>query len=266
MSADLLAEVLTDLRAEGDRLDGLVADLAAEAWRTPTPAARWTVAHQIAHLTWTDDAALAATAAASGDTTTWDALVGAALEHLETFVDDAADRLAALEPADLLDRWRESRTRLIEALRDHSAAVKLPWFGPPMSSTSMATARFMETWAHGHDVTDALGRPLPPADSVRHVAHLGIRTRGFSYRNRDLEPPTSEVRVELELPSDGLLEHGPADAGQRVRGSAYDFALLVTQRAHRDDLDLVAEGADADEWLDLAQAFAGPPGPGRAAS
>ena len=32
---------------------------------------------------------------------------------------------------------------------------------------------------------------------------------------------------------------------------------------HRDDTDLVADGADADRWLDIAQAFAGPPGAGR---
>jgi hypothetical protein len=37
----------------------------------------------------------------------------------------------------------------------------------------------------------------------------------------------------------------------------------VTQRRHRDDLDLVAVGPDADRWLDVAQAFAGPPGEGR---
>ena len=36
----------------------------------------------------------------------------------------------------------------------------------------------------------------------------------------------------------------------------------MTQRRHRDDLDLHATGADADRWLDLAQAFAGPPGAG----
>jgi hypothetical protein len=42
-----------------------------------------------------------------------------------------------------------------------------------------------------------------------------------------------------------------------------DFALLVTQRRHRDDLALVAEGDVANQWLDLAQAFAGPSGPGR---
>ena len=52
-------------------------------------------------------------------------------------------------------------------------------------------------------------------------------------------------------------------AAQSVRGSAYDFALLVTQRVHRADADLVATGPDADKWLDIAQAFAGPAGGGR---
>ncbi len=38
----------------------------------------------------------------------------------------------------------------------------------------------------------------------------------------------------------------------------------MTQRRHRDDLSLVATGEVADAWLDVAQAFAGPPGTGRA--
>ncbi|MYX51923.1 wyosine base formation domain-containing protein, partial [Streptomyces sp. SID8385] len=37
-----------------------------------------------------------------------------------------------------------------------------------------------------------------------------------------------------------------------------------TRRAHRDDLAVRAEGPDAERWLDLAQAFAGPPGTPRA--
>jgi hypothetical protein len=45
-----------------------------------------------------------------------------------------------------------------------------------------------------------------------------------------------------------------------VTGPAEHFCLLVTQRIHRDDTDLVAVGPDADRWLDIAQAFAGPPG------
>jgi len=34
---------------------------------------------------------------------------------------------------------------------------------------------------------------------------------------------------------------------------------------HRADTGLVAVGADASRWLDIAQCFAGPPGEGRAA-
>jgi uncharacterized protein (TIGR03084 family) len=132
-----------------------------------------------------------------------------------------------------------------------------------MSAKSMATARFMETWAHARDVAAALGVELPADDRVRHVVHLGVRTRGFAYRNRGLEPPDVEIRVALRLPSGAELAFGPPEAEQSVTGSAYDFALVVTQRLHRRDADLVAVGADADAWLDLAQAFAGPSGPGR---
>ena len=64
----------------------------------------------------------------------------------------------------------------------------------------------------------------------------------------------------------GVLTWGAESATQTVRGSAFNFALLVTQRRHRDDLDLSAVGPDASRWLDIAQAFAGPPGVGRAAS
>ncbi len=49
-------------------------------------------------------------------------------------------------------------------------------------------------------------------------------------------------------------------------GPAYDFCLLVTQRVNRADTDLVAVGADAEHWLGIAQAFAGPPGAGREAT
>jgi uncharacterized protein (TIGR03084 family) len=128
----------------------------------------------------------------------------------------------------------------------------------------MATARFMETWAHSLDVHDALGVGYEPTDRIRHVAHLGVRTRNFAFGVHGLEPPPEEFRVELTAPSGELWAWGPVDAAQSVRGPAYDFCLRVTQRRHRDDLDLVAVGPDAERWLDLAQAFAGPPGRGRA--
>jgi uncharacterized protein (TIGR03084 family) len=256
-----LAEVLDDLAAEGDRLDALVGDLPAgpDGWRAPTPAAGWTVAHQLAHLAWTDEAALAACT----DPDAWGRLVDDALADPDHFVDAAAERGAALPGAELLTRWRSGRARLAAALAAAPADTRLAWFGPPMSPTSMATARFMETWAHAHDVADALGAVLEADDRVRHVVHLGVRTRDFSFRNRGLEPPAEPVRVALRLPGGAVVEHGPSDARQSVTGSAQDFALLVTQRRHRSETDLVAEGEDARRWLQVAQAFAGPPGPGR---
>jgi uncharacterized protein (TIGR03084 family) len=254
-----LDDVLADLTAEADALDAVVAGLDDEQWRTPTPAEGWDIAHQIVHLAWTDETAvLAAT-----DKQRWDAVMLAAIDDPRGFVDAAAASGAQDRPAAILDRWRSGRKQLEAALRGYPDGEKMPWFGPPMSPTSMATARFMETWAHALDVTDALGLVVEPTDRVRNVVHLGVHTRTFSFATHDRPAPQEEFCVELVAPSGETWTHGPADAAQRVTGSAYDFALLVTQRRHRDDLDLHATGPDADAWLDIAQAFAGPPGAGR---
>jgi uncharacterized protein (TIGR03084 family) len=257
--SDLLDGVLADLAAEGDRLEALVADLPDDTWRTPTPAAGWDVATQVAHLAWTDEAAVAA----ATDKTRWDALVTELLTDLEHGVDTAALTGATARPADLLARWRTARGDLSAALRAVPAGEKLPWFGPPMSATSMATARFMETWAHGLDVRAALGVEPEITDRIRHVAHLGVRTRNFAFSVHGLEQPAEEFRVALTAPSGDLWAWGPDDATQTVTGAAYDFCLLATQRINRADTSLVATGRDANTWLSIAQCFAGPPGEGR---
>ena len=56
-----LDDVLADLEAESAQLEALVADLDEDGWRTPTPAEGWDVAHQVAHLAWTDETAVAGT-------------------------------------------------------------------------------------------------------------------------------------------------------------------------------------------------------------
>lgn len=256
---DVLAGVLADLAAETERLDDLVAGLPEDRWRTPTPAPGWDVATQIAHLAWTDEAAhLAAT-----DKDGWDALVLAALGDPLGVVDRAALEGGSAPPGQLLTRWRHARAALAEALRHYPRGERMPWFGPPMSATSMATARFMETWAHSLDVHEALEVEPEVTDRIRNVAHLGVRTRDYSFSVHELEPPREEFRIELTAPSGDLWAWGPADADQTVRGSAYDFCRLVTQRVHRADTDLVAVGRDANAWLEIAQSFAGPPGAGR---
>jgi uncharacterized protein (TIGR03084 family) len=254
-----LTPVLTDLTAEGDALDAFVAALPASDWMLPTPAEGWTIAHQIAHLAWTDGVAtIAAT-----DPQRFQDEVQSALTGMTDYVDRAAADGAAAPPAELLASWRQGRAALAAALTALPPDRKLPWYGPPMSPTSMATARLMETWAHGLDVGDALGIAVTPTIRLRHVAHIGARTRDFAYLVNNRPVPTEPFRIELTAPDGDVWTWGPADAAQRVTGPALDFCLLVTQRRHRSDLALAADGAEADEWLDIAQAFAGPPGGGR---
>ncbi|GAA0489270.1 TIGR03084 family metal-binding protein [Streptomyces olivaceiscleroticus] len=250
--------VLADLHAEGEALDGLVGQLAEDRWALPTPAVGWTIAHQIAHLAWTDEQALRAATDPDG----FQRAAEAALASPDTFVDEGAEEGARRPPAELLAHWRAGRAALHDALAGH-AGGRLPWFGPPMSVTSMATARLMETWAHGQDVADALGVVREPTARLRHVAHIGVRARNFAYVAHGRTPPEEEFRVELRGPDGGLWTWGPEGAAQRVTGAALDFCLLVTQRAHRADVEVRAEGAEAERWLTIAQAFAGPPGPGR---
>lgn len=265
----IVDEVIKDLAAEGAAVETLVAGLSESGWRTMTPAEGWDIATTIAHLLWTDENSVHAIDGTllrngPGDKDAWDAVVMKALADPTGFVDTEAYALAKeLTGAELLARWRASRSNLEATLRAVPDGQKIMWFGPPMSAASMATARLMETWAHGLDIADALGITVAPTDRIRHVASIGVRTRNFAFANNELPAPTEEFRVDLVGPDEDVWSWGPEDAKQTVTGSAYDFARLVTQRLHRHDTDLVTHGADAEKWLEIAQCFAGPAGGGR---
>jgi uncharacterized protein (TIGR03084 family) len=253
-----LDRIVADLRAESDELDALVAPLPGDRWAEPTPAPGWTIAHQIGHLLWTDRVALTAISDEAGFTE-----LVAAFAADPACVDAGAGELAATPPPELLAGWRAARLRLHDALSAVPDGRKLPWFGPPMSAASMATARLMETWAHGLDVADALGVRRPATTRLRSVAHIGVRTRDYAFVVNGLTPPTEPFFVELRAPDGSTWSWGPPEAAQRVTGAAEDFCALVTQRRPLSALDVTAHGDDARRWLAIAQAFAGPPGPGR---
>lgn len=256
----IVDELVQALQAESESLDGLVAELSDDQWATPTPAQGWTVAHQIGHLHWTDRVSLLSITDPAG----FGDLVEQAMGDPSGFVDAAAETEAARPPAELLADWRKTRDRLGGALVAVPEGTKLTWFGPPMSAASMATARMMETWAHGLDVADALGVKRPEGDRIKNVVHLGVRTRDFAYLVNGLDAPAEPFRYEITAPSGRLWTWGPEDATDIVRGPAVDFCELVTQRRHLDDLNLEFIGDEAAAWSRIAQAFAGPPGAGRA--
>jgi uncharacterized protein (TIGR03084 family) len=254
-----MKEICSDLEKEYDELDAVVAALDESGWNRMTPAAGWTIKDQIRHIAFYDE--MAKLAATDPE---------AFARHLAEISKDPQARLEALEKADpdltgteVLRRWRQMRRILLEVLRQLDRKARLPWYGPPMSAISFATARIMETWAHGQDVADALGIDRVPTDRLRHVAHLGVATFGWSFINRGLKVPDSQVRVEVTSPSGALWTWGPVGAENAIRGSAEEFCLVVVQRRHPDDTRLVIEGPAARQWMSIAQTYAGPPGAGR---
>jgi uncharacterized protein (TIGR03084 family) len=249
-----------DLAAETAVTRDLVADLSEVGWRAPTPASGWTIADQVGHLAYFDEMA-----------------VKSAVRPEEFAADLAAAQApgAAVDPDALADRYRDrtgaqilewfdtARATLLGTFAGLDPGLRVPWFGVTMSAASSLTARIMETWAHTQDIADALRVTREPTDRLRHVAHIGVGARAFSYLAHGLPPSDDPVLVTLTAPSGAVWTWGPADAVDRVTGSALDFCLLVTQRRHRDDLDLEVEGPAALQWMKIAQAFAGPPGAGR---
>ena len=255
--------LLADLAAEHHDLDAMVASLGDEGWEAPTPAAGWAVRDQIGHLTFYDGRAVEALTDPAAFLAGAEEMV-AALTADPTRTPDL-DEARSLRPGELLEWWRAERGRLLAALALAEPASRVPWYGPAMSAVSFATARLMETWAHGQDVADAVGVTRLPSPRLRHVAHIGVRAAAFNFASHGMALPEAPIRVELRGPDRDSWTWGPDAATDVVRGSALDFCLVVTQRRHIGDTRLEVEGPVATAWMEIAQAFAGPPGPGRAA-
>lgn len=259
MPAPDINEICDDLAAEHADLDALVAPLDAPQWDLMTPAEGWAIRDQIHHLAWFDRNGVLAIEDPDAFNASMAEMVGD-FDGFETRLSAEANAVPAEE---LLAWWREERARILRVMRSADPTLRVPWYGPPMALASFATARLMETWAHGQDVADALRARRKPTIRLRHIAHIGVRTRGFAYALRDLAVPDGDVRVELGAPDGSTWTWGSDDAVDRVTGPAVDFCLVVTQRRHRADTAIKAEGPLAEEWLSIAQAFAGSPGAGR---
>lgn len=251
-------DVISDLTAEAEEVDALVAGLDPAGWRQPTPAPRWTVADQIAHLAFVFQ--LAGTAAS--DPERFAVLMEGAATNFTAAVNAALDGYPS-DPEELLGRWRAERDAAIKALAAVPADQVVPWMVRPLPPAVLCCAGMMEMFAHGQDIADALGVTRRRTDRLWHIAWFATLTWDFGYQSRDLTPPDVQFRYELTAPSGDLWEFGPADGEQRITGPAEDFCLLVTRRRHREDLAVHAVGPDAERWLDIAQAYRGPAGDGR---
>ncbi len=257
-TATTLEELLDDLADEQRALDVVLARIGEAQWDLATHAPEWSVRDQVSHLAHFDETATLAIT----DAEAFRAEAARAREA-DGYARRYLDRGRAMTSPALLAWWRGANAALAEAGRGVDPKARIPWYGPAMSATSFLTARLMETWSHGLDVVDVVGIARPDTDRLRHVVFLGVRTRDFSYVNRGQTPDPRPVRVELTAPSGAAWVYGEVDAPNRITGPARDFCRVVTQRRHLADTDLVVTGSAAEEWMRLAQAFAGAPGEGR---
>jgi uncharacterized protein (TIGR03084 family) len=246
-----ISAVLDDLRREHADLDALVT---GQDMTRPSAAAGWSIGDCLGHLWFFDREATKALVDPAGFALGVQQIAADPDGYMTAHLDEARAHGLAL-----LGVSRSARAQLLAALAEVDPATKVPWYGPPMSPASFATARLMEYWAHGQDIADGLGIRRAPTERLRHICHLGLRTRGFSFAVRGLAVPDTDVRVELTGPSGDVWTWGDAAAADRVVGPALDFALVVTQRRHVAGTDLHVSGAAATEWMRVAQAFAGAP-------
>jgi uncharacterized protein (TIGR03084 family) len=254
-----LQDVCRDHLDEIGALAAMLRTLTPEQWSRNTPAKGWTIADQVAHLAMFDERAL------------W------SMAEPHTFISDRAqlmtgrryleihEGLASTEPSALFSRWYLGAMSLNSVAMGMDASMRCEWYGPPMSITSKMTARIMETWAHAHDIADALALPVVFSPRLRHVAHIGVRSRKFAFAAHSMNAPTNDPYVEISLPDGSAWTWGDPQSTDVVRGPALGFCQLVTQRRHLDDTGITAVGDGAVAWVQIAQAFAGPPGTGRVA-
>ena len=239
---------VNDLREEGTELFSFLDTLKDDQWRLPTPFKGRTVNWVVQHLHDADRWAVHSVTDPDGFCEWRDGLESAIPANPEP-----------LEGRPLLDRWRSYFTQLCDALDTADPALRAPWFGPDMGIAMMATARQMETWAHGQDIYDLLRVQRRNSDRIRNVCHIGVRTFGWTFVNRGLETPSLIPYVRLESPSGAVWEWNDPSDTDCVSGSAVEFAHVVTQGRNIAETDLNVVGDAATSWMAIAQCFAGPP-------
>jgi uncharacterized protein (TIGR03084 family) len=246
---------VADLRAEGRDLDALLATLAPDDWSRATSFKRWTVWDVVAHLHFSDHMGMTSL---RGEDAFRELMrnVGKARLPMAQF---AREWLGAISGAALRERWRTLLASLCDSLAAAEPERRLAWAGPGMRPRMFATARQMETWAHGSEIYDLLGARRVESDRLKNVAAIGVRTFGWTFANRKIGPPGPAPHVQLVAPSGAAWTWNDPQPDNVVAGSALEFCQVVTQVRNVADTRLTVVGEPARQWMAIAQCFAGPP-------
>ena len=178
---------------------------------------------------------------------------GNSAREYEKILSDNADGL------DLLNLWKETYEKISNEFAKSDPKKRVKWAGPDMSVRSSITARHMETWAHGQEIFDQLGFERIDTDRIKNIVVIGVNTFGWTYMNRNLSIPEKMPKLSLLSPSNELWEWNEDNEEDMISGSATEFSQVVTQVRNINDTSLKVSGKIANEWMSIAQCFAGPP-------
>ncbi|MCX7634863.1 MAG: maleylpyruvate isomerase family mycothiol-dependent enzyme, partial [Syntrophales bacterium] len=211
--------ICADLLTEYNELAALAETLTDEQWEMETPFYQWTPWDEIAHLCFFDMKGLLA--ATDPEVFAHDAvLLFKELAAGKDFEDFPRERFSGVKGRELVAFWRDRYGQLVATLAARGPKDRLPWYGPSMSTLSFATARLMETWAHGQDIYDTLRLRRDPTPRLRHVAHIGATTFGWSFANRKRPVPSPAPFIELTAPNGESWRWNEPSDTEWVKGTA----------------------------------------------
>jgi uncharacterized protein (TIGR03084 family) len=258
-------QICEDLRAETDELYAFLKTLDEKDWETPTLFMDWTPWDIVAHLHYFDEVSLASLAGKDEFAASQKALMEGMKAGLSG-KEQARRALGEYDAPALLERWKSFDDDMASKLGESDPKRRLPWFGPDMGVQMFTTARYMETWSHAQAIYDLKKVERKHTDRIKNIVAIGVKTFGWTFVNRKLEVPGPAPYVRLTAPSGEIWEYNDPSDTERIEGTAVDFCLTVTQVRNVKDTDLRVTGEVAEQWMEIAQCFAGgpvdPPKPG----
>ncbi len=261
-----MLQIGMDLRDEANELYALLETLAPADWEKKTLFLGWTPWNVVGHLHFFDHVSLLALTDLDGFQEARKQVIADAQAGVNG-KQQTEQAYRKYDAQELLARWHETCLEMAEQLGQSDPKRRLPWFGPDMGVQMFTTARYMETWAHAQAIYDLTHTPRSHTDRIKNIVTIGVKTFGWTFVNRGLEPPGPPPYVCLKAPSGETWEWNEPSEKEVVRGDALDFCQAVTQVRNVADTDLDVIGDVAQQWMSIAQCFAGgpvdPPKPGQ---
>jgi uncharacterized protein (TIGR03084 family) len=242
-------EILSDLVAEQQYQDQFLQRTNIRDWKKRTPAGKWSIQDTVSHL-------------ASFEEYAYNALEedGSRLEEASQYETYDEFTLAGvmpgrkMRPQDVIEWWREARAKVVDSLSRRTPSDRVSWFAGDMSAKTFATARLMETWAHGLDIHTTLDAEPEDTPRLRHIAWLAWKTLPNAFEEAG-QPYEKPVRVEVIGPAYAKYVFGEEDTDQVIKGTAGDWCRVAVRRLSADDTSLKAQGQVAEMALKVARAY-----------